>query len=207
MWPSQRLASISLESGQRKAQVRRRDRARGESDPSLRYSKREHFSHSPDPGQQLHHYLRHASLWERLQAMTVLSMLLVVLFMVMAIPVRLMLTIQLLIYGLRSLHFHGPGKHLPSLTMVSSMLLVAMRVLTAMPGLLMLTIHKQILGQLRPLCQLVATISLLQLVSSFHEKLYNRGSGHTTPVAPADPLRHRAFLASAPAAGAPLDAR
>ena len=45
------------------------------------------------------------------------------------------------------------------------------------------------------------------LSSSFHEKLYNRGSGHTTPVAPADPLRHRAFLASAPAAGAPLDAR
>ena len=45
------------------------------------------------------------------------------------------------------------------------------------------------------------------LNSSFHEKLYNRGSGHTTPVAPADPLRHRAFLATAPAAGAPLDAR
>ena len=35
----------------------------------------------------------------------------------------------------------------------------------------------------------------------------NRGSGHTTPVAPAAPLRHRAFLATAPAAGAPLDAR
>jgi Protein of unknown function (DUF433) len=45
------------------------------------------------------------------------------------------------------------------------------------------------------------------LGSSFHEKLYNRGSGHTTPVAPAAPLRHRAFLASAPAAGAPPDAR
>src|SRR5208283_1260964 len=45
------------------------------------------------------------------------------------------------------------------------------------------------------------------LNSSFHEKLYNRGSGHTTPVAPAAPLRHRAFLATAPAAGAPLDAR
>src|SRR5271165_1717803 len=42
------------------------------------------------------------------------------------------------------------------------------------------------------------------LDSSFHEKLYNRGSGHTTPVAPAVPLRHRAFLATAPAAGAPL---
>ena len=47
----------------------------GESSPSSRYSKREHFSHSPEPGQQLHHYLRHASTWERLQAMTVLSML------------------------------------------------------------------------------------------------------------------------------------
>ena len=47
----------------------------------------------------------------------------------------------------------------------------------------------------------------LQIGSSFHEKLYNRGSAHTTPVAPAAPLRHRAFLASAPAAGAPLDAR
>ncbi len=45
------------------------------------------------------------------------------------------------------------------------------------------------------------------LSSSFHEKLYNRGSGHTTTVAPAAPLRHRAFLAAAPAAGAPLDAR
>ena len=45
------------------------------------------------------------------------------------------------------------------------------------------------------------------LVSSFHEKLYNRGSGHTTPVAPAAPPRHRAFLATAPAAGAPFDAR
>jgi len=45
------------------------------------------------------------------------------------------------------------------------------------------------------------------LSSSFHEKLYNRGSGHTIPVAPAAPLRHRAFLATAPAAGAPLDAR
>ena len=50
-------------------------------------------------------------------------------------------------------------------------------------------------------------IDELGLSSSFHEKLYNRGSGHTTPVAPADPLRHRAFLTSAPAAGAPLDAR
>ena len=38
----------------------------GESDPSSRYSKREHFSHSLEPGQQLHHYLRHASTWERL---------------------------------------------------------------------------------------------------------------------------------------------
>src|SRR5271166_4138672 len=38
-----------------------------------------------------------------------------------------------------------------------------------------------------------------QLISSFHEKLYNRGSGHTTPVAPAAPLRHRAFVATAPA--------
>ena len=45
------------------------------------------------------------------------------------------------------------------------------------------------------------------LTSSFYEKPYNRGSGHTTPVAPAAPPRHRAFLASAPAAGAPLDAR
>ena len=45
------------------------------------------------------------------------------------------------------------------------------------------------------------------LSSSFHEKLYNRCSAHSTPVAPAAPLRHRALLASAPAAGAPLDAR
>ena len=44
------------------------------------------------------------------------------------------------------------------------------------------------------------------LFSSFHEKLYNRCSAHSTPVAPAAPLRHRAFLATAPAAGAPLDA-
>jgi len=50
-------------------------------------------------------------------------------------------------------------------------------------------------------------LDVKDLNSSFHEKLYNRGSGHTTPVAPADPLRHRAFLTSAPAAGAPLDAR
>ena len=45
------------------------------------------------------------------------------------------------------------------------------------------------------------------LISSFHEKLYNRCSAHSTPVAPAAPLRHRAFLASAPAAGVPLDPR
>src|SRR5271166_2705023 len=45
------------------------------------------------------------------------------------------------------------------------------------------------------------------VISSFPEKLYNRCSAHSTPVAPAAPLRHRAFLASAPAAGAPLDPR
>ena len=49
--------------------------------------------------------------------------------------------------------------------------------------------------------------SFLLLDSSFHEKLYNRCSAHSTPVAPAAPLRHRAFLASAPAAGVPLDPR
>src|SRR5208282_2840024 len=43
------------------------------------------------------------------------------------------------------------------------------------------------------------------LISSFHEKLYNRCSAYTTPVAPAAPPRHRAFLAAAPAAGAPPD--
>ena len=45
------------------------------------------------------------------------------------------------------------------------------------------------------------------LISSFHEKLCNRGSVHTTSVAPAAPPRHRVFPATAPAAGAPLDAR
>ena len=80
--------------------------------------------------------------WERLQAMTVPSMLSAALFMVMAIPVRLMLTIQLLIYGLRSLHFHGPEKHRPSLIMISSTQLV---VITA---LWMLTIPQPTLGRL-----------------------------------------------------------
>src|SRR5271165_5464317 len=50
-------------------------------------------------------------------------------------------------------------------------------------------------------------IERLEISSSFHEKLYNRCSGHTTPVAPAAPPRHRAFLAAAPSAGAPPDAR
>ena len=47
----------------------------------------------------------------------------------------------------------------------------------------------------------------MSIISSFHEKLYNRGSAHTTPVAPAAPPRHRAFLAAAPSAGAPPDAQ
>ena len=46
-----------------------------------------------------------------------------------------------------------------------------------------------------------------QLDSSFHEKPYNRCSALTTPVALAAPPRHRAFLAAAPSAGAPPDAR
>ena len=45
------------------------------------------------------------------------------------------------------------------------------------------------------------------LISSFHEKPYNRCSGHITPVAPATPPRHRAFLVAAPVAEASLDAR
>ena len=31
---------------------------------------------------------------------------------------------------------------------------------------------------------------VIDLISSFHEKLYNRCSAHTTPVAPAAPPRH-----------------
>ena len=53
----------------------------------------------------------------------------------------------------------------------------------------------------------IKEIARIALDSSFHEKLYNRCSAHSTPVAPAAPLRHRAFLAAAPAAGASLDAR
>ena len=52
-----------------------------------------------------------------------------------------------------------------------------------------------------------AVFNTLLLVSSFLEKLYNRCSAHTTPVAPAAPARHRAFLAAAQSAGAPFDAR
>ena len=52
----------------------------------------------------------------------------------------------------------------------------------------------------------LGTSQELPLASSFREKLYNRCSAHSTPVAPAAPLRHRAFLASGPAAGALLDA-
>src|SRR6516225_6566444 len=45
------------------------------------------------------------------------------------------------------------------------------------------------------------------LNTSFHEELYNRGPGRTSPVAAEAPPRHRAFLTAAPAAGAPFDAR
>ena len=141
------------------------ERTDGESDPSSRYSKREHFSHSPEPGQQLHHYLRHASTWERLQAVMVQSMLLAAYAMATYTLMKLMLTIQLLIYGTRLLHFPGPEKPRPSLIMVSSMLLVAMWLLTVMLVLLLLTIQKPILGRLWLLYRLLATISLLRLAA------------------------------------------
>src|SRR5437588_1458493 len=46
-----------------------------------------------------------------------------------------------------------------------------------------------------------------QLDSIFLEKMHNRGLMRTAAVAAAAPPRHRAFLAAAPAAGAPRDAR
>ena len=46
-----------------------------------------------------------------------------------------------------------------------------------------------------------------RLSSSFLEEIHNRGLIRTGPVAAAAPPRHRAFLAAAPAAGAPPDAR
>jgi hypothetical protein len=45
------------------------------------------------------------------------------------------------------------------------------------------------------------------LNSSFLEEMHNRGLMRTAAVAAAAPQRHRAFLAAAPDAGAPRDAR
>ncbi len=57
------------------------------------------------------------------------------------------------------------GETSASLTMASSTPLVATRLLTAMPVLLLLTIHKPILGRLWLLYRLLVAISLLRLAA------------------------------------------
>ena len=119
MWPSQRRGSIGLDSQQRKSRARSRDRR--EIRPIVTLSEARTLLSQPGtwaavaPLPTARVYLGAATGNDG----TIYAIGGLV-YGRMAIPVRLMLTIQPLMYGLRSLHFHGPEKHQPSLTMVSS---------------------------------------------------------------------------------------